>query len=84
MNNIKIITALDLEDGIVKNGTIPWKIAEDIVFFREMTSKTFNPRKKNVVVMGRKTWDSIPGKYKPLKNRINIVFSRNEISEILP
>ncbi|HQP10470.1 MAG TPA: dihydrofolate reductase, partial [Candidatus Omnitrophota bacterium] len=44
---------------------------------RETTSKPRSPKKRNVVVMGRKTWDSIPQEYRPLANRMNIVLTRN-------
>lgn len=50
-----------------------------MAFFTRMTSKTSNERKKNVVLMGRKTWDSIPPKYKPLQNRINMVLTRQSL-----
>ena len=33
---------------------------------------------RNVVIMGRKTWDSIPNQFRPLKHRINVVLTRNE------
>ncbi|XP_018331698.1 dihydrofolate reductase isoform X2 [Agrilus planipennis] len=46
-------------------------------YFTRMTTATQDPTKKNVVLMGRKTWDCIPHKYKPLANRINFVLSRN-------
>ncbi|KAH9812566.1 hypothetical protein DFH28DRAFT_930989 [Melampsora americana] len=38
---------------------------------------------KNVVMMGRKTWESIPKKFKPLENRINIIISKNQTYESL-
>lgn len=44
-------------------------------YFTRMTCKTSDLSKKNIVLMGRKTWESIPPKYKPLKNRINFVLS---------
>lgn len=62
------IIALDLNNGIGLKNSLPWKIKNDIIFFKE---KTLN----NIVIMGRKTWDSI--KNKPLKNRINIILTKN-------
>jgi thymidylate synthase len=60
------------------------KIKEDIKFFADTTqSKNFVENenftfKQNVVVMGKKTWFSIPNKNRPLKNRINIVLTKDE------
>lgn len=47
-----------------------------MAFFTRMTSETTDKNKKNVVLMGRTTWDSIPPKFKPLSNRINFIMSR--------
>lgn len=69
-----IIVAADLNNGIGKNGSIPWHIKEDMAFFKEQTAG-------NTVIMGRKTWESLPTK--PLSNRVNIVLSRDS-SLILP
>lgn len=65
----KIIAAVDNENGIGKNNKIPWSIPIDMNHFRETTNN-------HIVIMGRNTWESIPNKYKPLKNRINIILSR--------
>jgi dihydrofolate reductase len=56
------------ENGVIgKDGAIPWRIADDLKRFKRLTvGKT--------VVMGRKTWDSLPRK--PLPERINIVVTR--------
>ncbi|MEX0649499.1 MAG: dihydrofolate reductase [Candidatus Andersenbacteria bacterium] len=61
-----IIAALDKDGVIGHNNTIPWDIPEERKLFRELTTG-------NVVVMGRKTFESIG---KPLPDRINIVVSR--------
>lgn len=64
---IRAILAHDAHWGISKNGDLPWpKNIEDLQWFKECT-------KGGVVVMGRKTWDSLPKK--PLPDRENIVIS---------
>lgn len=62
------ILACDDNYGIGKNNNIPWKCKEDLEFFK---NKTMN----NIIIMGRKTFESL--NYKPLKNRINIVLTSN-------
>ena len=69
-----LILACDINNGIGKNNELPWKIKEDLKHFQNITSYTQFPTEKNVVIMGYKTWKSIG---KPLKNRINIVISKN-------
>lgn len=61
-----IVVAYDEHYGIGKNNTIPWKCPEDLAFFKRLT-------KGNVVIMGRKTYESIG---KPLVDRVNIVISK--------
>ena len=72
----KIIVARDLNRGIGMNKDLPWKIREDMNHFKNLTTKTKNKNKQNCVIMGRKTYESIPKKYFPLKNRINIILSK--------
>ena len=57
-------------------GKIPWKCREDMKFFRETTTKTKNHEKINAVIMGRKTFESLPA---PLPNRLNVVLTRNPV-----
>ena len=64
------IACVDAKNGIGKNGDLLISIPEDMKFFRENT-------KDSVVIMGRKTLFSFKDK-KPLKNRINIVFTKND------
>jgi dihydrofolate reductase len=54
---------------------------QEMAYFTRMTRTVENPSsvKQNAVIMGRKTWDSVPQKYRPLKDRINIVLSRSEL-----
>lgn len=52
------------------NGTIPWRIPEDMAHFREVTTGA-------TVVMGRRTWDSLPARFRPLPHRTNVVISRD-------
>ena len=61
------IAAVDRKGAIGKGGKLPWHYSEDMKFFRETTTG-------HAVVMGRKTWLTIG---KPLKNRLNIVLSRD-------
>jgi thymidylate synthase len=70
--SISIIVAIDENNGIGKNGKIPWKCPEDIKYFKKITNG-------NAVIMGRKTFDSINNI--PLSNRLNIVISRQEKQE---
>ena len=75
---MKLIVAIDNKNGIGKYNTIPWYIKEELKYFKKITSHTTDFMKKNVVIMGRNTWESIPDNNKPLSNRINIVLTSNE------
>ena len=71
----KMIVALCRGGGIGFQGTLPWpKIERDLRFFSHMTRSDVFPY-NSAVVMGRKTWESIPEEYKPLPFRDNIVIS---------
>lgn len=71
------ILATDEKGGIAKDGDIPWRVAGDMQFFKEVTSVTADPDKKNCVIMGRKTWESLPERFRPLPDRINCVLSKD-------
>lgn len=66
---MNIIVAADKRLGIGKDGGIPWRIKEDMVYFKQMTLG-------HIVVMGRVTWDSLA--QKPLPGRYNVVITHNE------
>jgi dihydrofolate reductase len=84
MYNFDIIVAVDKKLGIGKNGKIPWHLKADMGHFKEITSKTTSEKNKNAVIMGRITWDSLPNKFKPLPDRINVVLSRHNQDLQLP
>lgn len=65
---ISLIVAYDKNRLIGRKGDLPWRIPEDLKKFKEITSG-------NIVIMGRKTYESIG---KPLPNRINMVITRNK------
>ena len=69
MMGLGIIAAFD-DCGIIGNeGRIPWRIPEDMKHFRELTAG-------HPVIMGRKTYESIPEGFRPLPGRTNIVLSK--------
>ncbi|GAB2267329.1 Bifunctional dihydrofolate reductase-thymidylate synthase 1 [Dionaea muscipula] len=73
----QVIVAATREMGIGKDGKLPWRLPSDLKFFKDITSNTLDPRKKNAVIMGRRTWESIPLKFRPLPGRLNVVLTRS-------
>jgi dihydrofolate reductase len=68
---MKLILACDIDGGIGLNGKLPWdNIKGDLPRFKRLTEG-------QVIIMGRKTWESLPTK--PLPNRLNFVVSSNHI-----
>ena len=75
MKKFAVVVAVDEEMGIGRAGGLPWRLARDMQRFREITLSSAVPGCRNVVIMGRKTWDSLPGKFRPLPDRLNIVIT---------
>lgn len=73
---IHMILAIDERSGIGKNGGLPWSLSADLKRFKQITTRTVDPRKKNVVLMGRRTWESLPAAFRPLPGRMNVVITR--------
>lgn len=71
ISNISIIVAATSPNLVIgKDNTIPWHLPTDLKYFKKVTDGS-------TVVMGRKSWESLPVKYRPLPNRRNIVVTRN-------
>lgn len=67
---VALIVAMDSERGIGKNNDLMWHLPADMKFFKDTT-------KGHIVVMGRKNYDSIPERYRPLVDRENAILTRN-------
>jgi dihydrofolate reductase len=66
---IALIYARAANGVIGHNGTMPWHLPEDLAHFKQLTQG-------HPVIMGRKTWDSLPARFRPLPGRTNIVVTR--------
>jgi dihydrofolate reductase len=71
--NIHLIWAQDKDGGIGMNNDLPWHISEDLKNFKKLTLNT-------PIIMGRKTWDSLP--FKPLPKRRNVVLSSRLVDDV--
>ncbi len=67
---INLIYAKASNGVIGKDNTMPWHLPEDLAHFRRQTQGC-------PVIMGRKTWESLPPKFRPLPGRTNVVLSRD-------
>lgn len=72
LSPFSIIVAIDSAGGISKGDEIPWGSKEDARFFRDLTIG----KRKNVVIMGRNTYESIPEESRPLEGRKCVIISR--------
>ncbi len=76
--NFSIVVAVDKNFGIGKDGRLPWHLPSELRHFKDVTIAS--PGIENAVIMGRKTWESLPEKFRPLPGRCNIVISgRNDL-----
>ena len=67
--SISLIAAIAANNCIGKNNSLPWRIPEDMKRYKEITMG-------KVIIMGRKTWESIPEKFRPLPGRKNVIITR--------
>lgn len=68
---IHLIYACSKKGVIGHNNQLPWHLPEDLAHFKKLTTG-------QTVLMGRKTWDSLPVAFKPLPNRLNLVMTRTK------
>ncbi|KAB2094982.1 hypothetical protein ERO13_A01G004300v2 [Gossypium hirsutum] len=73
----QVVVAATKDMGVGKDGKLPWKLPSDLKFFKDITLTTSDSGKKNAVIMGRKTWESIPLKNRPLPGCLNVVLTRS-------
>ncbi|KAK4836171.1 hypothetical protein QYF36_019452 [Acer negundo] len=73
----QVVVAATRDLGISKDGDLPWTLPTDLKFYDDITSTTSDPGKKNAVIMGRKSWESIPLEHRPQPGRLNVVLTRS-------
>jgi dihydrofolate reductase len=70
MPTLTLIAAVAHNGVIGRDNRLPWHLPEDMAHFKALTTG-------HAVIMGRKTWDSLPPRFRPLPQRTNIVVSRD-------
>ncbi|MBI4309535.1 MAG: dihydrofolate reductase [Candidatus Omnitrophica bacterium] len=78
MKSFAIVAAMDEARGIGKADGLAWHLPSDLRRFKEITSAVSDPSKRNALLMGRKTWESLPAHFCPLPGRLNVVLTRQE------
>lgn len=73
---MNLIAAVDSNFAIGKGNQLPWRLPKEYAHFVNETTRTREPGRINAVVMGRRCWESIPEKFRPLRDRVNVVLSR--------
>lgn len=76
MASFTLIVAATLSNGIGQSARLPWRLPQEMAYFARVTTAA-PAGTKNAVIMGRNTWESIPPKFRPLKERVNVVISSN-------
>ena len=82
MSGFAIVVAADAAWGIGKEGDLAWNLPGDMAWFRKVTTGADPRGARNNVVMGRKTWDTIPDRFRPLARRHNVIVSRNRALDV--
>lgn len=72
---LEIVVAYDSQKGIGKDGKLAWHLPKDLAYFKKLTTTVEDTSKQNMVIMGRKTYESIAEKFRPLPARLNVVLT---------
>lgn len=78
-----IIVAKNEQNGIGYDNNLLFQLKKDMAYFKNITQSTSNTDLLNALVMGYNTWESIPSKFKPLRNRLNIIITQNHYDELI-
>jgi dihydrofolate reductase len=71
MSAALVLIAAVAKNGVIGNANaLPWHLPEDLKHFKQLTTG-------HAVIMGRKTWESLPERFRPLPGRLNIVVTRD-------
>ena len=73
---LTLIAAATQSNGIGFKSSLPWRLRKEMAYFTRVTSEA-PEGSVNAVIMGRKSWECIPNKYRPLVNRANVIITRN-------
>ena len=88
INLVACVTTYKNKLALGRHGQLLFKLKDDMNFFKNLTINSLSSNsslKKNIVLMGRKTYFSIPNQYRPLSDRINIVLTRDpELVKLSP
>ncbi|GJJ13775.1 hypothetical protein Clacol_008032 [Clathrus columnatus] len=80
---LTIIVAATRNNGIGQGSRLPWRLQEEMAYFAKITKHAPSGH-INALIMGRKTWESIPKKNRPLIGRVNIVITSNPDYKLEP
>ena len=78
---LNLICCKNNQNIIGVNNDLLYSIPEDMKYFKSITTQEYVKNNKNIVIMGYNTWMSIPDKFKPLSDRINIIITNNHYED---
>ncbi|XP_068157832.1 dihydrofolate reductase [Drosophila tropicalis] len=84
MLRFNLIVAVCENSGIGLKGDLPWRIRSELKYFSNTTKRRLDSSKRNVVIMGRRTYFGVPPSKRPLPDRLNVILSSTLNSNELP